>query len=139
MKKEEHELHELTNSTNKEKIIYKDLSFRIMEAVFEVHNILGPGYSENIYESALAKEFKDRKMDYTRQGLIEVNYKGVKIGEYRLDMVVEGKIILELKAVSELNEIFKSQLLSYLKATEMELGILINFGSKEVEFKRIVN
>ena len=136
MKKEEHELHELTN---KEKIIYKDLSFRIMEAVFEVHNILGPGYSENIYESALAKEFKDRKMDYTRQGLIEVNYKGVKIGEYRLDMVVEGKIILELKAVSELNEIFKSQLLSYLKATEMELGILINFGSKEVEFKRIVN
>ena len=139
MKKEEHELHELTNSTNKEKIIYKDLSFRIMEAVFEVHNILGPGYSENIYESALAKEFKDRKMDYTRQGLIEVHYKGVKIGEYRLDMVVEGKIILELKAVSELNEIFKSQLLSYLKATEMELGILINFGSKEVEFKRIVN
>ena len=139
MKKEEHELHELTNSTNKEKIIYKDLSFRIMEAVFEVHNILGPGYSENIYESALAKEFKDRKMDYTRQGLIEVNYKGVKIGEYRLDMVVEGKIILELKAVSELNEIFKSQLLSYLKATEMELDILINFGSKEVKFKRIAN
>ena len=139
MKKEEHELHELTNSTNKEKIIYKDLSFRIMEAVFEVHNILGPGYSENIYESALAKEFKDRKIDYTRQKMIEVHYKGEKIGDYRLDMVVEGKIILELKAVSELNEIFKSQLLSYLKATEMELDILINFGSKEVEFKRIVN
>jgi GxxExxY protein len=135
----EHELHELTNTTNKEKIIYKDISFRIMDAVFEVHKILGPGYSENIYESALAKEFRDRKINHERQKLIEVYYKGEKTGDYRLDMVVDGKIILELKAVSELNEIFKSQLLSYLKATGMKLGILINFGSKEVKFKRLVN
>lgn len=139
MNKREHELHESTNITNKEKIIYKDLSFRIMESVFEVHNVLGPGYSENIYESALAKEFKERKINYERQRLIDVYYKGEKIGEYRLDMVVEEKIVLELKAVSEVNEIFESQLLSYLKATEMKLGILINFGSKKVEFKRIVN
>jgi len=137
--KREHELHESTNITNKENIIYKDLSFRIMEAIFEVRNVLGPGYSENIYESALAKEFKERKINYERQRLIEVYYKGEKIGEYRLDMVVEEMIILELKAVSELNEIFESQLLSYLKATGMKLGILINFGAKEVKFKRIVN
>lgn len=110
-----------------------------MEAVFEVHNILGPGYSENIYESALAKEFRERKINYEKQRLIEVYYKGEKIGDYRLDMVVEGKIILELKAVTGLNEIFESQPLSYLKATGMKLGILINFGSKEIEFKRIVN
>lgn len=135
----EHELHESTNITNKEKIIYKDLSFRIMDAVFEVHNVLGPGYSENIYESALAKEFKEREINYERQRLIEVYYKKEKIGEYRVDMVVEEKIVLELKAVSEINEIFESQLLSYLKATGMKLGILINFGSKKVEFKRIVN
>lgn len=139
MNKREHELHESTNITNKENIIYKDLSFRIMEAIFEVSNVLGPGYSENIYESALAKEFKERKINYERQRLIEVYYKGEKIGEYRLDMVVEEMIILELKAVSELNEIFESQLLSYLKATGMKLGILINFGAKEVKFKRIVN
>jgi len=110
-----------------------------MEAIFEVRNVLGPGYSENIYESALAKEFKERKINYERQRLIEVYYKGEKIGEYRLDMVVEEMIILELKAVSELNEIFESQLLSYLKATGIKLGILINFGAKEVKFKRIVN
>ncbi len=135
----EHELHKLTNNMNKEKIIYKELSFKIMEAVFEVHKILGTGYSENIYESALAKEFRERKMNYDRQRLIEVYYKGEKIGEYRLDMIIEEKIILELKAVSELNKIFESQLLSYLKAAGMKLGILVNFGSKKVEFKRIVN
>ena len=103
-----------------------------------VHNILGPGYSENIYEEALAKEFRDRKIKYERQKLIEVYYKGERMGEYRLDMVVEGKIILELKAVSELNEIFVSQVISYLKATGLKLGILINFGSKRVNYKRIV-
>jgi len=134
----EHELHELTNSTNG-KIIYKDISFKIMRAVFDVHNILGPGYSENIYEEALTKEFKDRGIKYERQKLIEVYYKGEKIGEYRLDMVVEGKIILELKAVSELNEVFESQLISYLKATGMKLGIFINFGAKKIKYKRIAN
>ncbi len=120
-------------------IIYKDLSYGIMEASFEVHNTLGPGYSEGIYESALAKEFRNRNIKYERQKLIEVWYKGEKIGEYRLDMVVEGKIILELKAVSELNKIFEAQLFSYLKATSLKLGILLNFGGKKVEYKRIVN
>ena len=137
--KGEHELHEWTNTTNGEKIIYKDLSFKIMEAVFEVHNTLGPGYSENIYEESLVKEFKDRGINYERQKMIEVYYKGEKMGEYRLDMVVEGKIILELKAVLELNKVFESQLISYLKATGMRLGILINFGSQRVEYKRMAN
>jgi len=121
------------------KVIHKELSFAIMEAVFEVHNTLGPGYSEGIYESALAKEFRDRDIKYERQKLIEVQYKGEKIGEYRLDMVVEDKIILELKAVSELTKIFEAELLSYLKATGMKLGVLLNFGGKKVEYKRIVN
>jgi len=87
----------------------------------------------------LAKEFKDRDIKYERQKLIEVQYKDEKIGEYRLDMVVEDKTILELKAVSELNKIFEAELLSYLKATGMKLGVLLNFGGKRVEYKRIVN
>lgn len=139
MKSIEHKLHEWTNNTNKEKIIYKELSFNIIESCFEVHNILGSGYSEKIYEEAVSKELRDRGIGYERQKLIEVYYKGEKIGEYRLDMVVENKIILELKAVSELNDVFEVQLLSYLKATGMNLGILINFGGKKVEYKRIVN
>jgi len=121
-----------------EKLIYKELSFNIMEAVFEVHNVLGPGYSENIYEEALAKEFKERKTPFERQKLIEVNYKGEKVGEYKLDMVIDGKIVLELKAVTELNSIFESQLISYLKTTGIKLGILINFGSRKVSYKRLV-
>ena len=135
----EHELHEYTNGTNEEKVVYKELSFKIIEACFEVHNILGPGYSEKIYEEALSKELRDRGIGYERQKLVEVYYKGEKIGEYRLDLVVENKIILELKAVSELSNIFEAQLLSYLKAAGMKLGILVNFGSKKVVYRRIVN
>ena len=135
----EHELHEYTNGTNEEKVVYKELSFKIIEACFEVHNILGPGYSEKIYEEALSKELRDRGIGYERQKLVEVYYKGEKIGEYRLDLVVENKIILELKAVSELSNIFEAQLLSYLKAAGMKLGILVNFGSKKVIYIRIVN
>ena len=78
-------------------------------------------------------------MEYERQKLVEVYYKGEKIGEYRLDLVVENKIVLELKAVSELNNTFAAQLLSYLKAAGMKLGILVNFGGRKVEYKRIVN
>jgi GxxExxY protein len=135
----EHELHEYTNGTNEEKVVYKELSFKIIEACFEVHNILGPGYSEKIYEEAVSKELRNRGIGYERQKLVEVYYKGEKIGEYRLDLVLENKIILELKAVSELSNIFEAQLLSYLKAAGMKLGILVNFGSKKVIYRRIVN
>ena len=108
-----------------------------MDIVFEVHNTLGPGFTENIYEEALAKEFNRRRMNFKRQKTIVVYYKNEKVGEYKLDMVVEEKIILELKAVSELNELFESQLISYLKASSMKLGIIINFGSKKVSYKRV--
>jgi GxxExxY protein len=124
---------------NSDEIVYKDLSYKIIKVCFEVHNILGPGYSEKIYEEAVSRELYHDHVEYERQKLIEVFYKGEKIGEYRLDMVAENKIILEFKAVSELSDIFEAQLLFYLKATGMKLGLLINFGGKRVEYKRIVN
>ncbi len=135
----EQEFHEWTNNQKREKIFYKELSFRIVEVCFEVHNVLGPGFTEKIYEEAVSKELKNKGIDYERQKLIDIYYKGEKIGEYRLDMVVNNKVILELKAVSELNAVFETQLHSYLKATGMRLGILVNFGGKRVEYKRIVN
>jgi GxxExxY protein len=119
-------------------IVYKELSFKIIEASFEVHNILGPGFSESIYEDAIVKELTNKGIGLERQKLIQIFYKGEKVGEYRLDLVIEGKIILELKAVTQLNKIFEAQLFSYLKATGMKLGILVNFGGKKVEYKRIV-
>ena len=121
------------------KVLYPDLSYRMMDAVFEVHNQLGPGFTENIYERALIFELEKMGIAYEVQKQIEIIYKGQKLGDYRLDLVVEGKIILELKAVASLNDLFKQQLLSYLRATDLKLGILVNFGTKRVEYTRITN
>lgn len=120
-------------------IILKELSYKIMQAVFEVHNQLGPGYLEALYEEALAHEFSLQQIPFERQKIVPVVYKGNIIGQHRLDMVVNGEIILELKAVSELADIHKQQLLSYLKATNLPLGILINFGTPRVQYQRIAN
>ena len=120
-------------------IVYKELSYTIIEACMEVHKILGPGFTEKIYEEAVIREIAQRSIAFERQKLIEVSFKGDKIGEFRLDIVVDNKIILELKAVAELNSTFEAQLFSYLKATNLKLGILINFGKKKLEQKRIVN
>jgi len=120
-------------------IIHKELSYSIIEACIEVHTILGPGYSEKLYEEALIRELRNKGILFEQQKLIEIFYKGDKIGDFRLDIVVDNKIILELKAVAELNSTFEAQLFSYLKATNLKLGILINFGKKKLESKRIVN
>lgn len=120
-------------------IVYKELSYEIMQAVYEVHSIIGPGFNESTYEKALCQELKLKGIKFEREQLIKIFYKGNDIGDYRMDLVVEGKIVLEAKAVSEMNEAFAAQLYSYLKASGLKLGILINFGKKKVEYKRIVN
>ena len=134
---------EITNDTNKritrmligeqmkgDKILHKELSYRVMDAVFEVHNTLGPGFIESVYEEALAHELGLGGIVFERQNVVTVRYK---------EHVVGDKIILELKAVSALTNAFKQQTLSYLKATDLKLGILINFGTSRVEYVRIVN
>lgn len=121
------------------KIIYEELSYRIMGAVFEVHNTLGPGFVENVYEEALVYELGMRNIPFERQKTVTVVYKGQPVGTHRLDLVVEDEIILELKAASALSDVFKQQVLSYLKATGFKLGILINFGTPRVEHIRITN
>jgi GxxExxY protein len=120
-------------------VLYPELSYRIMEAVFEVHNQLGPGFGEEIYQNALVVELAMRKIPFETQKNVNVLYKGKPMGNYHLDLVIENKIILELKAVTDLKDLFKQQLTSYLKATGMRLGILINFGSRRVEYVRIVS
>ena len=120
-------------------VLYPDLSYRIMEAVYEVHNQLGPGYTENIYENALVQELRSRGITCERQRTVPVLYKGQRVGTYRLDLLVEGKIIVEIKAVSAITDVFKAQLLAYLKATNLRLGILVNFGTARVTYQRIVN
>jgi GxxExxY protein len=120
-------------------VLYPELSYRIMEAVFEVHNQLGPGFSEEIYQNALVTELEIREIPFEIQKNVVVSYRGKPMGTYRLDLVVDSKIIIELKAVFSLNDLFKQQLASYLKATGLRLGILINFGIRRVEYVRVAN
>jgi len=119
-------------------VLYPELSYEIMQITFEVHNQLGPGFVESVYREAVVYELEIRPMPFEREKTIKVVYKGRTVGVHRLDLIIDNKIILELKAVSALNDVFKQQLLSYLKATGFHLGILINFGGKRVEALRIV-
>jgi GxxExxY protein len=118
-------------------IIYEDLSFQLMSAVFEVHNVLGSGFLEKVYENALVKEFGIRNIPVETQKGIAVSYKGENIGSYYADLLVDNKIIIELKSVEKLTRLHEAQLLNYLKASGMKLGYLINMGGKKVEYKRM--
>jgi len=119
-------------------VVYKELSYQIMAAVFEVYNTLGFGFLEKVYERALLKELCLRGIPVEAQKEIKVFYKGDEIGTYFADLVVNDEILLELKAVESLNNIHKAQVLNYLKATGFKLGLLINFGRERVQYERLV-
>jgi GxxExxY protein len=100
----------------------------IIGVAIEVHRILGPGYLESVYEEALAFEFAKRRIPFERQKIISVAYKGITVGESRLDFLIDGRVIVELKSVDSLAPIHTAQVLSYLKATSYEVGLLVNFN-----------
>lgn len=127
-----------TNANGETSIIYADLSYEIMSCVFEVHGVLGPGLSERIYEASLAREFEERGIAFERQKTITVHYKGAPVGDYILDMVVDGKIVLELKAVAALLPLHSAQARSYLRASGLKLATVINFAQRSVQSKRVV-
>jgi len=119
-------------------IIEKELSYTIMQAAFDVHNTLGPGFPEKIYEEAMARELSARGVEIERQKRVIVYYKGEPLGEFFLDNVANKRVILEYKAVSEIARIHEQQALSYLKATGLELAIVINFGAERVQSSRVI-
>lgn len=119
-------------------IIHKELSFQIMSAAIEVHNVLGSGFLEKVYERALLHELKICGMEVEPQKELRVRYKGANVGYFIADIVVNNKILLELKAVEKLGSFHQAQVIHYLKATGLKLGILINFGTERVESKRLV-
>ena len=102
---------------------------KIIGCAIEVHKNLGPGLLESIYEKALCFEFEENKINYKSQVLVPINYKGHQLGDYRLDLIVEETVIVELKAVERMDPVFEAQLLSYLKLTGKKLGLLINFNT----------
>ncbi|WP_291857133.1 GxxExxY protein [Marinilabilia sp.] len=120
-------------------ILYKDESYKIIGAAFEVHNELGCGFLEAVYQEALEIEFQNRNIPYQREAPLKVNYKGHTLKkEYTADFICYGKIIIETKALCDLNSEHESQVHNYLKATNFKLGILINFGDRSLKHKRIV-
>jgi GxxExxY protein len=122
------------------KIIYKDESYAIIGACMKVHRALGPGFLEAVYEEVVEKEFIVQNIPYKRQVKLDLYYEGVQLKKhYRADFICYDNIIVELKAVTQMPSVFYAQLQNYLKCTNMELGLLINFGTLSLTYKRIVN
>ena len=119
-------------------IIYKELSYALIGAAMEVHRILGPGFLEAVYQKALAHELTLRGIRFEQFKKLPVYYKGILVGDYEADFVIEGKIILEIKAVSQLHPRHEAQAINYLTATGFRLAILLNFGDTSLEHQRLV-
>ena len=115
-----------------------ELTGRIIAAAQQVHRELGPGYEERIYQRALALELPAHALDFSREVWIDVLYKGQKIGRKRVDFIIEG-VLAELKAKAEIEAVAIIQTLSYLEASGFHVGLLLNFGSKSLEIKRLIN
>ena len=117
---------------------HEELTEVIIGSAFEVYNILGYGFLEKVYQRALQVELLQRGYSAESEPAIKVKFKGVIVGDYAADLLVDDKVIVELKVAKKYNPKDEPQLLNELKATEMKVGLLINFGKEKVEFKRFV-
>ena len=113
----------------------KELSHQIIGAAMRVHSHFGPGFLEEVYKNALSVELRDEGLKVEKEVEIPVDYRGVRVGDYKADLIVEGRIILELKAVATLVARHEAQLVNYLSATRIDDGLLLNFGSPSLQFK----
>jgi GxxExxY protein len=118
--------------------LYKELSYAVIGAAMEVHKELGPGFPEAVYQAAMERELDLSEIPYTSQFHVVVEYKGAVVADYYLDLVVDDKIDVELKALSDLAPVHEAQVLAYLKASNLRLGLLFNFGQKSLQTRRII-
>jgi len=116
---------------------YKETTDIILKSFYEVYNELGDGFLESVYENALYIVLNSQGLSVERQKNVSVMFRGNNIGDYKVDLLVEGKIIIELKAVRAIDPAHEAQLINYLKATDLEVGLLLNFGRKP-QFKRFI-
>ena len=123
-----------------EELKHKEITKKIIGAAFEVHKFLGNGFQEVIYQRALAWEMSQVDLTFNREIEQDIYYKELSepIGTRRADFVVENKVLVELKALKELEDVHMAQALNYLKAYKLEVALLLNFGSKSLQFKRLV-
>ena len=121
-----------------DKLLHRELTYKIIGILFKVHKSLGCGFPEKIYQRAIEMELKEENIPYITQKEFKVKYEGEEIGRFRLDLVINNKVIVELKAVERLPKVFREQLISQLKAAPYEVGLLANFGAPKLEYIRIV-
>ena len=122
----------------KTELLYKELTFAVIGAAMEVHKILGPGFLESVYQVALERELTLRGIPFEKQVKLPVSYKDKLVGEYIADFVIDGKLIAEIKAVSNFNSQHQAQAMHYLTATGCRLALLLNFGTGSLEHRRVI-
>ena len=115
-----------------------ELTGKIIGCAMEVHSFLGNGFQEKIYQRALEIEMTSQGLSFSREHEMEIYYKGEQIGKRRADFFVESKIMVELKAVKELEDVHLAQAINYLEASRKKIGLLINFGNRSLQFKRVM-
>lgn len=118
---------------------HQELTKKILQSAFEVSNNLGVGFLESVYERALCIFLNDQGVLFEQQKTIEVSYKNTIVGTFFADLIVENKIILELKATKQIIPEHEAQLLSYLKATKLPIGMILNFGQPKLQYRRYKN
>jgi GxxExxY protein len=121
-----------------EKIIHKGLSYKIVDLAIEVHNELGCGFLEKVYENALMVLLEREGIPAKQQAPADVYFQGKVVGQYFADILVDNKLILELKTVDTIGNVHRAQVLNYLRATGLKLGLILNFAKPRLEYKRLV-
>ena len=121
-----------------EPYLHSDLTGKIIGCAMEVHNTLGNGFQEVIYQRALEIEMAQQDLSASREHEMDIFYKGIKIGNRRVDFFVEEKVMVEIKAVIQLEDVHLAQAINYLEAYGLEVGLLLNFGSRSLQFKRVM-
>lgn len=119
--------------------LYQDLTYKLRGIFFEIYNQLGPGLSEKIYQRAVTQELKKQSISHEIEKVIVIKYKGIKVGQQRLDLVVDDRVIIEIKATDNMHPLFEKQTIAYLKVSGHALALLVNFGGSQLKIKRYIN
>lgn len=120
------------------KYIHSEMTDKIINLAIKIHKGLGPGFAEKFYEKALIHELSKNKINFIPQKEIKIKYNNILLGTQIIDLVVEDKVIVELKVVSEINEINTAQIVSYLKSSGIKVGLILNFARNKLEIKRVI-
>ena len=119
-------------------LLHQELTGKVIAACFQVHNELGCGFHEKVYQEALAIVLEEQDIPFEREKHLPIEFHGRVLNcDYIADFVVDASVILELKAVSEMNSVYEAQVINYLKATRLQVGLLVNFGQKDLQVKRL--